>query len=240
MLHPRCSFLFLSVLFVISFVSVVTVKADKNNKFELNISRYTGTSGAYLRGALNEWDKGNIAGAKQLFDAAIKADKELWPAYLMRAQTWMHFGKYDLALQDCNAAARLKPQFTRTFIIRAQIYQALGRCADGLADLNQVIKIHSTRESVAFALNRRAALHINCRNTAIYDPKKALEDATKAYKMDGLAIYLDTLATAYATNGDFDSAIQYEKKAIASGRLDADELKGAQARLASFQRRQGP
>ena len=158
----------------------------------------------------------------------------------MRAQAWWILGKYDLALQDFNAAARLKPQFTRTFIIRAQIYQALGRCAEGLADLNQVIKIRSTPQSLAFALNRRAALHIFCRNTAIYDPKKALEDATQAYKLDGLAIYLDTLATAYAANGDFDSAIQYEKKAIASGRLDADELKGAQKRLAHFQRRQRP
>ena len=56
--------------------------------------------------------------------------------------------------------------------------------------------------------------------------------------MDGLAIYLDTLALAYAVNGDFDSAIRYEKKAIDSGRLDADELKSAQRRLAQFERRQ--
>jgi len=237
MIH-YCRSVSLFVVLLITFFLVVNVKADKNNKFELNISRYTGMSGAYLSGGLNEFDKGNMGGARQLFDAAIKADKELWPAYFMRAQVWMQARKYELALQDINAAARIEPHFTRTFIVRAEIYEALGRCAEGLADLNQVIKIHSTPQSVAFALERRAALHINCRNTPVYDPKKALEDATKASNMDGLAIYLDTLALAYAVNGDFDSAIRYEKKAIDSGRLDADELKSAQRRLAQFERRQ--
>ena len=232
--------LFLAALLLIGFGSVVPARGDKNNKFELNVDRYTGTSGAFLRGAISEWDKGNIAGARQLLDAAIKADHELWPAYLMRAQAWMRAGKYDLALQDCNAAARLKPQFTRTFIIRAQIYAALGRCADGLADLNQVIAIHSTPESVAFALDRRASLRVACRNTAVHDPKKALEDATKACKLQRMANYLDTLALAYAANGDFDSAIRYVKEAISSGRFEPDELKRAQIRLANYQRRQGP
>ena len=231
---------FVLLLIIFVFAGTSPAKADKNNKFEINIARFTGPGGAYLRSASNEWDKHNIAGARQLLDAAIKADKELWPAYFMRGQAWWLLGKNQLALQDINEAARLKPQFTRTFIIRAQILQELGRCTEALADLNQVIKIRSTPQSLAFALNRRAALHINCRNTAIYDPRKALEDATNAYNLDGLAIYLDTLAFAHAVNGDFDSAIQCEKKAIASGRLDADELKRAQGRLASFERRKNP
>jgi len=239
MLHRRYSRVFSLVLALISFLPL-PAKADKNNKFEINISRYTGPSGAYLRGGIDQWDKGNIAGAKQLFDAAIKADHELWPAYLMRAQAWMHFGKYELALQDCNAAARLKPQFTRTFIVRAQIYEALGRCGEGLADLNQVIKIHSTPDSVAFALNRRAWLRLACRREGIHDPKKALEDAADACRFQRLAIYVDTLGAAYAANGDFNSATRCAKEAIATGRLEPDELKRAQAHLALYERHKGP
>jgi tetratricopeptide (TPR) repeat protein len=240
MLHRRECFRFRLVLPLIVFILVVPAKADKNNKFYLNIDRYTGMSGAYFRSAIAEWDKGNIGGARQLLDAAIKADKQLWPAYLMRAEAWMQFGKYDLALQDCNAAARLKPQFTRTFIVRAQVLEALGRCPEGLADLNQVIAVHSTPESVAFALDRRAWLRIVCRNTAVHDPKKALEDATKACHLQRLAVYVDTLGLAYAANGDFDSAIRYAKEAIATGRLEPDELKRVQMRLAGYQRRQLP
>src|SRR3982751_3793797 len=109
----------------------MSARADKNNKFELNVSRYNGVAVAYFDRGLTEMDKGNYLGARQAFDAAINADKELWPAYLTRGQVFLHLGKYDQALQDCNAAARLKPQFTRTFITRAQIYRALNRCAEG-------------------------------------------------------------------------------------------------------------
>ena len=239
MLHHRCQCLLRSVLLVMTVGSVVTAKADKNNKIYIHVGRYAGASGACLRSAIAEWDKGNVGGARNLLDAAIKADNQFWPAYLMRAQAWMQFGKYHLALQDCNSAARLKPQFTRIFVVRADIYRALGRCAEALADLNQVIKIRETRQSTALALSTRAVLRLDCWDTA-NERKQALKDAAQAYKMDGRAVYLDILAIAYAANGDFDSAIQSEKKAIATGRLDADELKRVQTRLASFEQRKVP
>ena len=219
-----------------------SAKADKNNKFELNVSRYNGNSVVYFDRGLSELDKGNLAGARQAFDAAIQADKELWPAYLSRARVFLQLGKYDQALQDCNAAARLKPQFTRTFITRAQVYRALNRCVEGLADLDRVIAIHSTPDSVALALTNRAWIRASCHNPGVYDPKKALEDATTACNLDGwhMADYIDTLALAYAANGDFDSAVRYEKKAIDSGRLLPDELKNAQKRLAYYQKHEAP
>ena len=50
---------------------------------------------------------------------------------------------------------------------------------------------------------------------------------------------IDTLALAYASAGDFNSAVKYEKQAIDSGRFTPDELKYAQSRLAFYQRQQG-
>lgn len=223
------------------FIAANSARADKNNKFEINLSRYKGNSSAYFIRAMDAWDKNNMAAARQLLDAAIKDDSALWPAYLMRAQVWVRFGKYNEALQDCNAAARLKPQFTRTFIVRAHIYRALGRCAEGVADLDKVIAIHSTPESVAFALSSRAWLRANCQNTAVHDPKKALEDAIRACKLDGwhMADYVDTLALACAVNGDFESAIKYQKQAIASGRFEPGELKEAESHLDYYEKHQG-
>jgi len=229
------------VVIIVCFLSAaISARADKNNKFELNLARYRGNSVAYFDRGLTEFDRGNLAGARQGFDAAIGADNQLWPAYLMRAQVFQQLQKYDQALQDCNAAARLKPQFTRTFIIRAQIYWALNQCAAGVADLDRVIAIHSTPESVAFALSIRARLHANCQNSPSHDPKKALEDASKACQLDGwhMADYIETLAFAYAVNGDLDSAIRYEKRAIDSGRLLPEELKAAEKRLDYLQKRQ--
>jgi len=228
------------VIIVCLLSAAVSARADKNNKFELNLSRYRGNSVVYFDRGLTEFDKGNLAGARKGFDAAIGAANQLWPAYLMRAQVFQQLRKYDRALQDCNAAARLKPQFSRTFIIRAQVYWELNRCAEGLADLDRVIAIHSTPESVAFALSIRARLHAICQKGPAHDPRKALEDATKACELDGwhMADYIETLAIAYAANGDFDSAIRYEKKAIDSGRLLPEELKNAEKRLDSLQKRQ--
>jgi hypothetical protein len=54
-----------------------------------------------------------------------------------------------------------------------------------------------------------------------------------------MADYIDTLAFAYAVNGDFESACRYEKRAIDSGRFLPDELKHAEERLAYYRQHQG-
>jgi hypothetical protein len=46
---------------------------------------------------------------------------------------------------------------------------------------------------------------------------------------------IEILATACAANGDFESAVRYEKQAIASGKLAPSELERAQRSLASYQ-----
>ena len=237
-LNPLYSFLLVSLCLA---AAAPFAQADKNNKFYVSTERYYGNAGAYFEGATRQIDKGNYAGALPLLDAAIKADSKIWPAYVARAQIFAQLGKYQQALNDCNQAARLKPQFTRTFITRAHIYRALGRCAEGVADLDRVIAIHSTPESVALALSSRAWLRANCQNTSVHDGKKALADATEACKIDGwhMADYIDTLALAFAANGDYGSAIRYEKQAIATGRFEPNELKNAESRLAFYEKHEG-
>jgi tetratricopeptide (TPR) repeat protein len=161
--------------------------------------------------------------------------------WFARGQVYMQLKKYDLALRDINEAGRLKPQFKRTFVIRAEIYRDLGRCGDALADLDRVISLHGNDEVDAMALTTRAWIRASCENSAIHDPKKAVADATAACNLDAwhTADYIDTLAYAYAANGDFNSAINYERKAIDSGKLLPDELKRAQQHLAFYEKRVG-
>ena len=45
---------------------------------------------------------------------------------------------------------------------------------------------------------------------------------------------IDTLATAYAEVGDFDSAVRYEEKALAIRGVKANDSKRLQAHLDSF------
>jgi tetratricopeptide (TPR) repeat protein len=236
-MHIAClpSVRLLVVIFVV--LSAITADADKSNKFYFNVERYYGNGVVYFDRACRELDRGNLQGALQSLDAAIQADPKMWPAWFARAQVNLELKKYDLALRDCNAAGQIKPQFKRTFIIRAEALARMNRCTEALADLDRVISLHPYEEIAAFALTTRAWVHAGCRNSSVYDPKKAVEDATQACKLDGwkMADYLDTLAYACAVNGDFESAIRYEKKAIDSGRFAPDELKRAEEHLAYYQ-----
>ena len=218
--------------------SSITAKADKNNKFYFPVERYYGNGGVYFDRACRELDRNNLEGAHQALDAAIQADPKMWPAWYARASVNLELRRYDPAVRDCNEAGRLKPQFKRTFIVRAEALAHLNRCTEALADLDRVISLHPYEEIAAYALTTRAWLRAGCRNSAVYDPKKAVEDATQACKLDGwkMADYLDTLAYACAVNGDSESAIKYEKKAIDSGRFAPDELKRAEEHLAYFQK----
>jgi tetratricopeptide (TPR) repeat protein len=221
--------------------TVVSAVADKNNKFYFRVDRYSGPGVAYFDRALKEIDRGNLEGAIRALDAAVKADPQMWMVWFARGQVYMQLRKYDSALLDINEAGRLKPQFKRTFVIRAEIYRDLGRCADALADLDRVISLHGNDQVDAMALTTRAWIRAGCQTSAIHDPRKAVSDATAACNLDAwhTANYIDTLAYAYAANGDFRSAVNYERKAIDSGKFLPDEMKRAQEHLAYYEKRAG-
>ena len=221
--------------------SGLTASADQNNKFYFNVERYSGPGVAYFHRAIQEIDRGNLQGAIPALDAALKADPKMWMVWLARGQVHMQLKHYELALRDVNEAGRLKPQFKRTFIIRAEILRNLGRCGDALADLDRVISLHGNDEVDAMAFTTRAWLRAGCENSSVHDPKKAVDDATRACNLSGwhMADYIDTLAYACAANGDFNSAVRYEHQAIDSGRFSPDELKKAQEHLAFYEKHGG-
>jgi Tfp pilus assembly protein PilF len=59
--------------------------------------------------ASDQLKNGDISGAKQNVDAALRIDPKLWPALFVRAQIYRSEGKYELAIQDCNEALRQYP-----------------------------------------------------------------------------------------------------------------------------------
>src|SRR5207248_2876355 len=89
------------------------------------------------------------------------------------------------------------------------------------------------------ALNNRAYLLATTLNDKVRDGRKALEDATKACELTSWSNpgYLDTLAVAYAEVGDFERAIQWQKKALEDAAFEKEWGENARAQLSLFRQR---
>ena len=66
---------------------------------------------------------------------------------------------------------------------------------------------------------------------------KAIQTATKACLLTKWqnARYIDTLAAAYAEQGDFQKAIKFQKMALSFDGLDQEVIQGMRQRLADYQ-----
>ena len=172
-----------------------------------------------------EWRAGNLQAARRDFDTAIRTDPTLWVAIFWRARLSAQEHKWDLVIQDCNAVLRQDSTFVEAAVLRAGADIALRRYAAGLRSLNDSIRLQPTRlETYALALNRRAWLRATCPDPSIRNGRAAIDDAKKACNITKWkeADMIDTLASASAEAGDFDSAIRYEQQALSAP--DANEM----------------
>jgi tetratricopeptide (TPR) repeat protein len=229
-------------LLILSFFLLLAIsssQADKKDKLIVN-TRFNRDAAVYVNRGTDLMEKGDIAGARSNYEAAIRSDPSIWPAYLNLAGILAREGQWEAALKNCNLAMRLRPGFFRTSILRANVNLHLGRDRDSLADLDHVLSLHADDGTDAVALSQRAWLRVVSADPAVYNPKAGLADAHEACRLNywKKASYIEALATACAANGDYDSALRYEKQAIDSGRLSEEELKEASSRLARYGRHQ--
>jgi Tfp pilus assembly protein PilF len=181
--------------------------------------------------------KGDVAGAKRNVDTVLQRDPTFWPALYVRAQIYLHEGKYDLALKDCNEALRQDRSVVEAALLRANINARLGKYAEALKEYDYLVSLHPRNVTLARILSDRAWFRATCPNASFRNGQQAVKDAKSAcsimiWKDEHM---IDTLAAAYAETGDFNSAVQYAAQALAVKGISADSTKLFQQHLALFQ-----
>ena len=234
----------------------------------------------YAAYRLSTWDRDRQAIV--YYTAAIKADPSDFVAYFNRAGCYLHEGEWAKALQDTDAAARLKPAYADTYYLRAAALYHMGREAEcradiargergkpsavtrqgiaelradlcqssanpspdeirtSLATLDRAVAQARGAAATAEALNDRAWFLAVCRARAGRNGARAVADATEACRLTRWKQrnIIDTLAAAYAEKGEFDKAIETERKAIGMAWHDRPARTSYQRHLAAFERHQ--
>lgn len=65
--------------------------------------------------------RNDVANAKRNADTVLQRDPAFWPALYVRAQTYAHEGRYELALKDCNEALRQDRSVVEAALLRAKL-----------------------------------------------------------------------------------------------------------------------
>jgi len=129
----------------------------------------------------------------------------------------MSYGQhqYAAAIEDLNHSIALAPHPTLDYECRAVIYTKVGKPELAIADWRRVL---DKQPKTAYEYNTHAWILATCPIAEVRNGKQAVEFATEACKTTGWknAKYLDTLAAAYAEQGEFADATRWEKQALAA------------------------
>ncbi len=190
----------------------------------------------FNRGELRQ-QEGDLGRAIEDYDQAIKLKPNDRAAYVSRGQA--HYGQenYDAALNDYAQAIRIDPKYGAAYIHRGTTLMETGRYAEAARDFKLAIRVDVQNPA---AYQAAAWLMATCPDPQFRDNPLAIQAAQKAIELNTSrdVRYLETLAAAYASAGQFDKAVANQRKAIAQAAPDESGIGQMQQRLGLYQRNQ--
>ncbi|MGI9088734.1 MAG: protein kinase domain-containing protein [Chthoniobacterales bacterium] len=170
--------------------------------------------------------------------AALEIQPDAPSAHLNRAGVYLKQNKFQQAAADIEAVFKSNPDFGEAYLARAQLHERQHVYAEEVRDLE---KAASLKSNVTYAaLNGLAWLRATCPEAPFRDGKKAIADATQACELTAWnqGSTVDTLAAAYAENGQFETAANFQMYALTLPGISADDRDAAEKRVSLYQSRQ--
>jgi tetratricopeptide (TPR) repeat protein len=149
--------------------------------------------------------------AVQAFSTAIEIIPHDFQAYNYRGVARALKGNYDKALADYDKAIEIRPRYAEAYNNRGFARTQLGDLNSALNDYARAMKINPF---FVGAYNNMAWVLATCADRRFRDGAQAVRLAQKAVELKPDVVSLDTLAAAYAAVGNFDAAVDTQKKAI--------------------------
>ena len=148
-----------------------------------------------------------------------KNTTEVSHAYYNRGIAWSEKKQYDKAIADYNKALAVDPNNADFYLNRGNAHEKNGEYDKAIADYNKALAVDSKHVA---SWNDLAWLQATCPDEKYRDGKRAIENANKAYELDGGKHWqcVGTLAAAYAENGDFEKAKDWGTKAVTLTKAD--------------------
>jgi len=149
--------------------------------------------------------------AIQAFSTAIEIIPRDHQAYNYRGVARALIGKYDEAIADYSKAIEIRPRYAEAYNNRGFARTQMGDLQQALNDYSRALEINPF---FVDAYNNKAWILATAADKRYRNGAQAIMLAQKAVELKPSAASLDTLAAAYAAAGNFESAIDTQKKAV--------------------------
>lgn len=185
--------------------------------------------------SLREAERGDAA--LRDFETAIRLKRDFALAHAALGLLLAEQGQRKRAKAALETAGRLNPALAQVWIGLAQLDESAGKMIAAAAKLEKAI---AAAPDSAMSRNSVAWLYATSTAPAARNGRKAVEHARRACELTNWSEYgyIDTLAAAYAEQGDFTRATDFQWYALSLWDPEDDRRAEGEQRLALYQKRQ--